>query len=85
MAPARLMHPEKVDGPMFKGIQKQFKNVPTLDAGILKRSVLSYKQQLAKSKCNYSNMKVLDFDQAVKGTDSEYIKGINRVTSAGYP
>ena len=30
-------------------------------------------------------MKVLDFDQAVKGTDSEYIKGINRVTSAGYP
>lgn len=85
MAPAKLMHPEKVDGPMFKGIQKQFKNVPALDASILKRSVLSYKQQLAKSKCNYSNMKVLDFDQAVKGTESEYIKGINRVTSAGYP
>jgi len=85
MAPAKLMHPEEENGPMFKGIQKQFKNVPTLDANILKRSVLSYKQQLAKSKCNYSNMKVLDFDEAVKGTDSEYIKGINRVTSAGYP
>ena len=85
MAPAKLMHPEKVDGPMFKGIQKQFKNVPVLDKSILKKSVLSYKQQLAKSKCNYANMQVLSFDEAVKGTDSEYIKGINRVTSAGYP
>jgi hypothetical protein len=85
MAPAKLMHPETENGPMFKGIQKQFKNVPILDQNILKRSVLSYKQQLAKSKCNYSNMRVLSFDEAVKGTDSEYIKGINRVTSAGYP
>ena len=33
--------PEEEDGPMFKGIQKQFKNVPTLDANILKRSILS--------------------------------------------
>jgi len=85
MAPAKLMHPEVKDGPMFKGIQKQFRNVPILDQNILKKSVLSYKQQLAKSRCNYANMRVLSFDEAVKGTDSEYIKGINRVTSAGYP
>lgn len=85
MAPAKLMHPEQEDGPMYKGIQKQFRNVPILDQEILKKSVLSYKQQLAKSKCNYRKMQVLSFDEAVKGTDSEYIKGINRVTSAGYP
>lgn len=85
MEPALLMHPEKEDGPMLRGIQKQFKNVPTLEPSLLKRSVLSYKQQLAKSKCNYNAMRVLNFDEAVKGTDSEYIKGINRTTSAGYP
>jgi hypothetical protein len=70
---------------MFKGIQKQFKNVPILPEDVLKMSVLSYKKKLAQSKCNYSMMNVLNFDEAVKGTDSTYIKGINRTTSAGYP
>lgn len=86
MAPAQLKHAEAEDGPMFRGIQKQFKSVPVLSEEPLRKAVFSYKKRLATLRCAYDQMRVLSFEEAVRGREgSEFIKGINRTTSPGYP
>lgn len=80
---ANLNDPES---PMTKGIQKQFTQQVILDDQILDTAVINYAEMLAKSACNVSKMTILDIDTAIQGTDNDdFIKGINRSRSAGYP
>ena len=83
MAPSYISAKLELDSPMGKGIQKQFKDTPLIDETILSKAVLSYKQKLAE--CTFGPMKVLDFEEAVQGNGENFISGINRSTSAGYP
>lgn len=83
MAPAVLDY--RLDGPVLgKAMEKQFKKQPMLDKWILASSVNDYHTMLGK--LELTEQRVLTFDEAVKGIDGdEYIRGIERTTSAGYP
>lgn len=85
MAPATLFCVKGRD-PMAKAVEKQFRHTPAADEEVLDKAMLSYRKKLATLKCDPDYIRVLTFNEAVRGVEGDdYMKGINRTRSAGYP
>lgn len=86
VAPAKMSRSLAITQPLGKGIQKQFGPTEALDGTILQIATQDYAKTLAAFPVRKEEIKVLDFETAAKGEDdNDYIKGINRSRSAGYP
>lgn len=83
MCPSRMDY--RMDGPTLpKSLAKQFGPQPLVDADVLDQAAHSYQKCLSGTKSRL--MAVLPFEQAVRGVDGdEYIRGVERSTSSGYP
>ena len=85
MAPAIINYSEKEDGILCKALKKQFNEQPVLNEDTLDQAVYSYKRMLGKLPSKRS-MRKLNYREAVEGIPfDDYIKGIERSTSAGWP
>lgn len=86
VAPAKLSARLETTSPLGKGIAKQFGDVPLLDKSVLDAATHGYENMLSKFTVAADDMTVLSFDTAVQGElGSDFIRGINRARSAGYP
>ena len=85
MAPAIINYSEKENGILCKALKKQFNEQPVLNEDTLDHAVYSYKRMLGKLPSKRS-MRKLNYREAVEGIQfDDYIKGIERSTSAGWP
>lgn len=85
MMPAAISYDEREGGILAKALSKQFREQPTIDAGTLNRAVASYERMLSKTD-NSRDMRKLTYEEAVAGVvNDDYIRGIERSTSAGWP
>lgn len=86
MLPSALDPSLDKDKPLGKGISKQFEPQAKMEPLLLEEAVFSYRQRLSETEVDPRRLRVLSFEEAVQGVEGEeYLRGINRTTSAGFP
>nr|WIM49413.1 MAG: non-structural polyprotein [Dicistroviridae TZ-1] len=86
MKPARLEPILKEKGVGLRGLEKVTGNVCILDRDVLLRAKQSFKTKVLTGDFQADERRVLTFDEAVAGIPcSQFIRGINRTRSAGWP
>jgi hypothetical protein len=82
-APAVLDYRMEEGSSLAKGLSKQFGAVAAVDSYYLQQASFDYRSLLSKMK---GSQRVLTFKEAVQGiAETKYIRGVNRVKSAGFP
>ena len=83
--PANLSSRLAENEALWKGMMKQFGSVTAIDSEIMSKASFDYKQTLSKM-YTPNGFNILTYDEAVQGIEGDdFIRGICRQTSAGFP